>query len=319
MPHQNWVTFAAGGSYAAPHLSLELHEFAQATVQFDQFAERDPDFGPGKGEISYWAVDQDLAGAPGTFAASALNENSPIPLSPWTRVRDSVSVIEVGRGTSISKKAMTLSAVDLDMKSRKRLQNHLVLILDHGAGTAFKSTAVKYNTTGAASGQWSLTGTPAGASTSNLTAWHFREIYEYMFQTLKVPTWGDSADYIFITRHEGVRALYEDPDFEQVQLYAEPARRLNGEVGRYYHFRIVETNNTAILAMQGTGSVLPESVAFGADGVMKAVAADPIILADSSGDFGRALRLAWWGILQWGLVHQYTTVGDARVVHVTST
>lgn len=319
MPQQNWQTFAAGGSYAAPRLSLEMHEWAQANCQFDQFAERDPDFGPGMGDISYWGVDQDLAGAPTTFAGVGLSENNPIPLSPWTRVRDSVSVEEVGRGTSISKKAQTLSAVDLDAKSRKRLQNHLKLILDNGAGTAFKSTAVKYNTTGAASGQWSLTGTPAGASTSNLTAWHFREIYEYMFQNLLIPPYGDSGDYIFVTRHEGVRALYEDPDFEQVQLYAEPARRLNGEAGRYYKFRIVETNNTAILAMQGTGSVLPESIAFGADGVMKAVAADPIILADSSGDFGRALRLAWWGILNWGLVHQYTTVGDARVVHVTST
>ena len=319
MATQNWVTWAAGGSYAAPLLSKELHEWAQFELQFDQFTERSSEYGPGKGDVMFWGVDQDLVGAPTTFATSVLNENVPIPLSPWTRIRTSVTVGEVGRGTSVSKLAMTLSSLDLDDRSKRRLKNHLVRILDEGASVPYKATAVKYSPTGAAAGTWSLTGVAGAAVTSNTTAWHFRDVYEYMYSTLRVPPYDDEGNYIWITTQQGIRGLYEDPDFEQVQLYAEPKNRLNGEVGRYHHFRIVRTNHPQALGFVGAGNVCAEFVAFGEDAVVKAVAAEPVLLADRSGDFGRTLRLAWWGVLNWGEIHPYLITGDARIVHCAST
>jgi len=318
MAQQNWVTWAAGGSYAAPLLSREIHEWAQFELQFDQFCEDADEYGSGKGDIFFWGVDQDLAGVPTTFATSVLNENVPIPLSPWSRIRDSLTVSEIGRGTSMSKYLMTLSSLDVNERSKRRLKNHLVRIQDEGASAQFKATDCKYSPTGAAAGTWSLTGVAGAAVTSNLTAWHFREVYEYMYQTLRIPPYDDEGNYICITTQQGIRGLHEDPDYELTQIHSDPKKRLNGEVDYYHHFRIVRTNHPQALGTVGAGAVCAETVFFGEDAVMKAVAAEPIILADKSGDFGRSLRVAWWGILGYGKIHDFTTVGDCRIVHIDS-
>ena len=116
-----------------------------------------------------------------------------------------------------------------------------------------------------------------------------RDVYEYMYQTLRIPPYDDEGNYICITTQQGIRGLHEDPDYEATQVHADPKARLNGEVDYYHHFRIVRTNHPQALGTVGAGGVCAETVFFGEDAVMKAVAAEPIILADKSGDFGRSL------------------------------
>ncbi len=317
MPVQ-WVPWAWGGVMAAPKLSLEMHELAQYELQFDRWTDRAEDFGPGKGDTYSWGVDSDLTGAPTTFAGATLNELNLIPKDTWSQVRASLTVAEVGRGVSMTRLATRLSAIDLDARSRRRLKNHYVRVLDNGAATAFKATDVKYSPTGAAAGSWSLTGTAGAAVLVNLTAFHFREIADYMYNNLRIDPYDDEGSYICITTRKGIRGLYDDPDYIDLAKRDNIGNALRGEVGRYYRFRIFETNDTNAISTKGAGGVCAEALFFGAEAVTKAVVSAPLITAESK-DHGRFLDLAWTATLGYGLTYDYTTVAKATVVHIDST
>jgi len=49
-----------------------------------------------------------------------------------------------------------------------------------------------------------------------------------------------------------------------------------------------------------------------------AVAEDPELRARIPTDYGRSRGVAWYGILQFGLVWTTANPGEARVVHLTS-
>jgi len=50
-----------------------------------------------------------------------------------------------------------------------------------------------------------------------------------------------------------------------------------------------------------------------------AVAEDPELRAKIPGDFGRSRAVAWYGILDFGLVWSTSNPGQARIVHFSST
>jgi hypothetical protein len=65
--------------------------------------------------------------------------------------------------------------------------------------------------------------------------------------------------------------------------------------------------------------VLGEGVVFGEDGVVLAEAMTPELRAAIPGDFGRSKAVAWYGILEFGIVWDTGNAGEARIVHVSST
>jgi len=110
-----------------------------------------------------------------------------------------------------------------------------------------------------------------------------------------------------------------DPAWENWQKYTDPSKKFNSEVGRMENIRFVEINNTAALSgTLGTGGVLGEGVIFGEDAVSMAVAEDPELRAELPKDFGRSLAVAWYGILEFGIVWDTANAGEARIIHVTS-
>jgi len=50
-----------------------------------------------------------------------------------------------------------------------------------------------------------------------------------------------------------------------------------------------------------------------------AVAQDPELRAEVPKDFGRLKAVAWYGILEFGMVWDTANPGEAKTVHVTST
>ena len=44
----------------------------------------------------------------------------------------------------------------------------------------------------------------------------------------------------------------------------------------------------------------------------------PELRAEVKGDFGRARAVAWYGILNFGIIWDTANAGQARIVHVTS-
>jgi len=312
-----WVSWADGKAWANPRLSTEIYKEAQPALKFEQFCEVPDDFGPGQGSDYYYAIEQALSPGPLTIAGSTLSESSPIPLDDWGHLRDSVSVIELGRGASYSKKMQLLSKWSMDSKTRSKLRDHYIQIMDLGAATQFRASHTYYIPTGVAAGTYGNDNTPAAEATANLTLYHLKEIRDYMAGTLKVPGWDDNGNYIALLNTKAARGLKNDADVEQVQLYAEPQRRLNGELYKIEGFRVIEINN--VTSLPNVSAACGGGVFFGKESVQKPVVVAPTVLAESTGDFGRVLRLAWWGILGWGLIWKYTTHSGSRIIRLAST
>lgn len=310
-----WVSWGDGKAFAAPYLSAELYREALETMVFDPTCEVPKDFGAGKGPDYWYRIMQDLTSST-TFSNNVLNETAPIPLDTWSHVRTSVAVQEIGRGTSYSKKAQVLSSWDLDDESRTNLRRHLKRVLENGAAMAYKATDVTYTPTSAAGGSFATTGTPAGNAAHTLTAFHIREMVDYARGTLKAEPYDDDGSYVLFLGVKGGRAVYDDLEIERLQVYAEPQARLRGEIGRYYHCRLVETNGPE-LGVVGTASC-PEAILTGRPSVKKPVVQQPMLIGETR-DHGRFIDIVWWGMLGYGIALDYSTTGLASVIRVAST
>jgi N4-gp56 family major capsid protein len=313
-----WVSWAGGAAYAAPALSVEVYKQALAEMVFDQLCDVAEDYGAGMGSEYYYRITGGLTPGPTDLASNTLNENVAIPLDTWTHIRADVHVLEIGRGASFSKRLEVLSKWRIDTQTRELLKDHLVAVEDQAAAAQFLLTDAVYSPTGVASGQFALNGVAPAQALSNLNVYHLNRVHDYMRTTLRVPYYAN-GEYVCVASTHALRGLKDDSEYERWQLYAEPQKRQNGEVGRCAGFRFIETNNLVSLPSMGLASVCGGAVFIGKQGVKKIVAAAPIILAENTGDFGRNMRIAWWGLEGWGISWMYTLHAGARIVRLAST
>jgi hypothetical protein len=193
------------------------------------------------------------------------------------------------------------------------------LVLDKACATAFKTAKVKAEPTGVASINFDTAGSATQQGTVNLNLYHVEQIRDYMFSTLFIPPY-EGDDYIGLVSTKAKRGLISDPAWEQWHKYTDPASKYKSEIGRMENIRFIEINNTnALSASLGSGSVQGEAIFFGEDGVSMAVAQDPELRAAIPGDFGRSKSVAWYGILEFGIVWDTGNAGEAKIVHFTST
>jgi N4-gp56 family major capsid protein len=229
----------------------------------------------------------------------------------------SITVVEIGRSVPYTSLSEDLTFYDLENSIQSVLRDQMTLTLDTKAATAFKSTSLKYDITGTTTGTLSTGGTFANTSTANMNVYHVEELYDDLFDTYFVPP-VDNGDFVCITRTLGYRGLKRDPDWEEWHKYTDPAAKYNGEVGRIENTRFVVTNHNNALGTVGTGSVLGESVIFGADAVAMAEVQTPELRAGIPDDFGRSKAVAWYGVLEFGLIWDTANAGEAKVIHVGS-
>ena len=139
-----------------------------------------------------------------------------------------------------------------------------------------------------------------------------------MYDTLLVPPY-EGDDYVCLISTKGKRGIVSDPAWETWHKYTDPSAKYKSEIGRLENVRFVEINNrSALSGSLGTGGVLGEAVFFGDDAVAMAVAEDPELRAAIPQDFGRAKSVAWYGILEFGIVWNSANPGESKIVHVTS-
>jgi N4-gp56 family major capsid protein len=139
-----------------------------------------------------------------------------------------------------------------------------------------------------------------------------------MFDTLQCPP-AEGDDYIGIFRTLGLRGIKRDPSWEEWHKYTDPQAKYNAEVGRIENIRFIETNHSTALSKIGLNSVCGEGVVFGEDAVAMAEVLTPELRAAIPADYGRSKGVAWYGILEFGIVWTTANAGEARVLHVSST
>jgi len=246
-----------------------------------------------------------------------LTEGERIPEDQYSISTTSITVNEIGRAVPFTSFAEDLTFFDLENGIQRRLRDQMRLSLDTKAASAYKTAQVKYIPTGVAAGTFDTDGTASTSATANWNVFHIEEVRDYMFDTLYTPPW-EGDDYVAIFRTLGLRGIKRDPAWEEWHKYTDPQAKYNNEIGRIENVRHVETNHANALGKKGTGSVLGEGVVFGQDSVAMAEVLTPELRAEVKGDFGRSRAVAWYGILNFGIIWDTANAGQARIVHVTS-
>lgn len=318
MANFTWTFDAPTGVYKSHAMSQRLFEEAmQKTVFMDHVSPIDG-FGRNSGESVTLTRVNELT----TPTTGVISEDDRIPEDEFSMSTVAITVNEYGRSVPYTSLANDLSEFDVENPIQKALMNQMAKTMDFSACAAFKAAQVKYTPTGAAAGTFNTAGSHSTAA-SNLNFYHVEQIRDYMFDDLYTPMVGDS--YVGIFRTQALRGIKRDPAYEEWHKYTNPQMKYNSEVGKLEDIRFIETNHggTAVGSNGlnkniGTGSVLGEGVVFGEDAVVMAEALTPELRAGMPDDFGRKKAVAWYGILEFGLVWDTGNAGEARVVHVGS-
>lgn len=311
----SWTFDAPTGTFKNHSMSSMLRLAAIAECKFMQFVKPEPGYGKKKGEsITITRVSNISVPSNGRLA-----ENNRIPEDQLTLTTVAITVTEWGRSVPYTSLPEDLSKFDIENIIQKKLRDQMALILDNAAAAAFKTGQIKAEATGASSINFDTGGSASQQATSNLLMYHVEQIRDYMFSTLNVPPY-EGDDYIALVSTKAKRGLINDPAFETWHKYTDPQAKYRSEIGRMENCRFIEINHTSALSGSiGLNGVVGEAVFFGEDAVAMAVAEDPELRAAIPQDFGRSKSVAWYGILEFGLVWTTANAGEARVVHFTST
>lgn len=310
----SWTYDAPTGVYKNHEMSSKLRMAAIAETKFMQFVKPEAGYGKKKGEsITITRVSNITVPTNGR-----LSENNRIPEDEMALSTVAITVVEWGRSVPYTSLSEDLGMFNVESMIQKKLRDQMALVLDAAAADAFQTAKVKMIPNGVASIVADTDGTASTTATVNLNVYHVEQIRDYMFSTLNIPPY-ESDDYICLISTKGKRGIVSDPAWETWHKYTDPSAKYKSEIGRLENIRFIEINNTSALSGSlGSGSVLGEALFFGDDAVSMAVAEDPELRAAIPLDFGRAKSVAWYGILEFGLIWDTATAGEARVVHVTS-
>lgn len=313
MAQFQWQFDAPSGVFKSHAMSKRLYMAALENAVFMDFVKPVDGYGRKKGDT----ITLTRIATISEPTSANLTEGERIPEDTYSITTTSVTVVEIGRAVPFTSFAEDLTFFDLENGIQRRLRDQMGLVLDTKAAAAFKTAQIKYIPTGLASGTFDTDGTASTSATANWNVFHIEEVRDYLFDTLQTPPW-EGEDYVAIFRTLGLRGIKRDPAWEEWKKYTDPQAKFNNEIGRIEQIRHIETNHANALGKKGTGSVLGEGVVFGSDAIVMAEVLTPQLRAEAKGDFGRALAVAWYGILEFGIVWDTANAGQARIIHVTS-
>jgi N4-gp56 family major capsid protein len=311
----SWSFDAPTGTYKNHELSSKLRIASIAQTKFLQFVRPEPGYGKKKGETITITRLSNIA----VPSNGRISENNRIPEDNIVLTTVAITVSEWGRAVPYTSLATDLGKFDPESMIQKKLKDQMALVLDAAAAAAHKTGQIKAEAIGSTSINFDTAGSATQQATSNLQVYHVEQIRDYMFSTLFVPPY-EGDDYVCLVSTKAKRGVINDPAWEIWHKYTDPEAKWAGEIGRIENIRFVEINNTGALSGSiGLNGVAGEAIFMGEDGVAMAVAEDPELRAAIPQDYGRAQSVAWYGILEFGLVWNTANAGEAKVVHFTST
>lgn len=315
MAQFTWSYDSPSGVYKSHSMSEQLRYAAIVETKGMQFVTPEPGYGKKRGETITVTRISRLA-IPTT---GVLTENVQIPEDVLTVTTVAITVAEWGRSVPYTSLSTDLSEYNIENIVQRALKDQMKVVLDNAAFTAFKTAKVKVEMTGVTSVNFDTTGTASQTALANLNMYGVEAVRDYMYSTLNIPPF-EGDDYICLVSTKAKRGVMQDPAWEPWHKYTDPSAKYVSEIGRMENIRFVEINNTGALSANPGASqtVQGEAVFFGADAVAMAVAEDPELRARIPTDYGRSRGVAWYGILQFGMIWDTANAGEARVVHLTS-
>jgi len=318
MAEFTWTSDVQDGVLKNHTLSPKLREASIAMTKVQQFVQTEPGYGRMKGDS---VTIQRIRNIPEPTSAR-LGERDRLPIDTFAQSQVTITVAEWGRGVEYTHKSQLLSQYNREDAIQKKLRQQLALVMDTAGAVAFKTAKIKFIPTSPSGGVFDTDGTPSTTAQANGTVSHIKTIRDYLFDTLHAPGYDGSERMIALASTKFLRGIRNDPEFLAWKQGTPQANEAfaRGLVGSIENVDFVEVNHTQALANnKGSGGVLGEALIFGDEGVTMIVAEDPELRADvKAGDFGRFKAVAWYGVMEWGLVWDTANDGEARIVHVTS-
>ena len=242
---QTWSFDAPTGVYKNHAMSSELRKAAIAETKFMQFVRPEPGYGKNKGESITISRVSNLA----VPTNGRIQETQRIPEDALSITTVGITVSEWGRSVPYTSLSEDLGSFNMENIVQRALKDQMMLTLDNGSATAFKSTSAKIKAyPGSVSSiTFGTSGTFGGTGAANLTVYHVEQIRDYLFSTLNCPPY-EGDDYIGLVSTKAKRGVVSDPAWQQWHTYTDPQSKYNGEIGRIEGIRFIEINNTTALS-----------------------------------------------------------------------
>ncbi|WP_413937136.1 hypothetical protein [Nitrospira sp. BLG_1] len=311
-----WSSSFPAGVSRNHALSDQLRFASVSETEVLQFARPEPGFGKNQGESVTIQRIRSIAES----TSSVLSQSGKIPVDQMAMSARTITVSEFGSAVGFTKLSQLLSNFDLQNPIQKTLKKRMRLTLDTVAGTAIKTSMIRFAPTSAVGGTFTTdAGVTPVTGTNNLTVAHVKQIRDYMRKTIHVdPYQGQS--YIVLASTKACRGVKDDPEFHSWRQYLRPGEVFNNaEVGEIEKCRFIEIVHDNVLTERGTGSAVGEAVFFGDDVLALAEVEAPELRLAIPADFDRQFAIAWYGVL--GMVNVWgdsANDGEARSVYVTS-
>jgi len=308
MGQQIWATNSLGGFLSNDELSRQIRHASQTIQRFRQFVDPEPASGSGRGDNVFFNKISNISTAGGT-----LIETDTIPKRNFTIKQGTLTITEYGNSIPYTLKARTLSEVDLPEIVKTVLRNDMAKVLDSAAAVQFTSGDYIATVTNTATTTFGTAGTALATAGANLSDKNHRDIIDRM-KTLNIPTF-DGENFVNISSTNNIRGVYDFFETKVSQTSMAPLYR--GEIGTYYKCRFVEETNF-LSNTKGSNGLYGASVYFGADAVREGIAIPEELRIDIPKDFGRDQGVAWYALLGFQEVWDFSTDSETRIIYVNS-
>lgn len=315
MPGQVYSVSTYGGNTSQPYLSQRIRTVAQPLFKFRQFIDAKEAIGMNKGDTFLFDKRKNVDTQGGTLV-----ETATIPETQYVTVQGTCVITEYGNAIPFTGKLEDLSQFQIEPLSEQALRDDMVKVLESAAGTQFSGTDFICVMTATNSTIFTTNGTATASAAADLTGSNVRDVVNFMLKKL-IPLY-DGQNYMCVASVQALAGIFSDVGtggWVDVSKYtAEYAKNIfNGEVGSYYMTRFVRETGFLSNAI-GSSTSHGQAVFFGADAVYEAVAQPEQIRTKIPQDFGRDQGLAWYALLGFKRVWDFTNDGEQHIVYVTS-
>lgn len=324
MTGQVWSVATEGGYLYSDELSEVFRMTVQPLMKMRQFADAKDGTQKGlhAGQSFYWDVVSNVG-----KQGYRLNEFQTMPETNFTIRQGSLTVQEYGNSVPYTGKLDSLGKADVVALIDKALKNDARRCFDAEVWLQFWASPLTVGPAGGTSTTaltLETTGTCTVTNNVALGKDHLKALSDIMKERNIPPYIGD--DYFGIGHPSTFRQVKND--LEDVYKYTSEGlvRIMNGEIGKYEDFRLVEQNavpkggaadSTTFDPVNNVADAWNNAKSswglfFGEDTVTEASCIPEEIRAKLPGDYGRSKGIAWYSLGGFGLIHSDTT--NARVI-----
>lgn len=308
MGQQIFSVNSLGGFFTNNTLSQQVRYKAQSDQKFRQFVDMEPAAGSNRGNKVFFDKISNVSTAGGV-----LTETDTIPKNNYTITQGTLTLTEYGNSIPYTQKVKTLSDIMVPETIRTVLTNDMRVVLDSAAAVQFMTNDYIATITNTATTTFGTAGAALATAGANMSDKNVRDIVDQM-KKLFIPRRADGK-YVCVASTNSIRGLYDFFEVKAQETTLSPL--MVGEVGSYYGTRFIEETNYLSNAT-GTNSIYGEACFFGADAVREGIAIPEEIRVGIPTDFGRDQAIAWYALLGFQQVWDFSTDGQTRIITVKS-